>query len=443
MRITATDAALLASGHLVGPTPESVGDGISFDSRQIRRGQAFVAISGARDGHDFLDDAVRNGASFLIVGRGRSLPGVTCVEVDDTIVALADLARGLRQRLSDRNQTAVVGITGSVGKTTTKNMVREVLVSGFASAHGAWGSFNNDIGLPVTIINAPDDCEAMVLELAMRGHGEISRLCTVAQPTVAVVTLIGDAHSDRVGGIEGVARAKGEIFEGLAVGGTAVVNRDDPWMPTLVRRCPQSASVVTFGAHHDADVRYEIIGRDDQGRAVAQFIHGGSRESCVVPLPGDHMVSNAAAAVAVGVSLGVGLNRCVTALATVEGEPGRMRWFDGRGGLRVLDDSYNANSSSMLAALDAVAATGGPRRVAVLGAIAEVADSEAVHRAVIERAEVLGVEVLILETDKYGIEPLSLADVVARLTEMDPGTVVLVKGSRAARTDRVVSELVR
>lgn len=443
MRITASDVSLWAGGTIVGPDPNAVATGVSFDSRTLVEGQAFVAVTGARDGHQFLVDAARTGASFALVHRGRSIPDITCVEVDDTVVALASIARAVREHLGRRNGTAIVGITGSVGKTSTKNFVHSVLSAGFRSTHAAVGSFNNDLGLPVTVINAPDDCDAMVLEMAMRGHGEIARLCSIAQPNVAVVTLVGDAHSDRVGGIEGVARAKGEIIECLAPDGTAVVNLDDPWMPALVDRRPEGASVVTFGAHPDADVRFEVHDRDDDGRVTAEFVHGASRATCTVPLPGDHMVANAAAAVAVGVSLGLGLEVCAAAIPRSAAESGRMRWVSGRDGLRILDDSYNANSSSMFAALEVLAAVPSPRRVAVLGLIAEVSDAAAVHRAVADRARVLGIELFALETDMYGLTPSTLDDVAAAVEGSPPGTTVLVKGSRVADTGRVVTMLSR
>lgn len=443
MRITASDVALWAGGTIVGPDPNATATGVSFDSRTLVEGQAFVAVSGARDGHSFLVDAARSGAPFALVHRGRARPGITCVEVDDTVGALAAVARGVRESLGRRNGTAIVGVTGSVGKTSTKNFVHAVLSVGFRSAHAAAGSFNNDLGLPATVINAPDDCDAMVLEMAMRGHGEIARLCSIAQPNVAVVTLIGDAHSDRVGGIEGVARAKGEIIECLAPDGTAVVNLDDPWMPSLVARRPEGASVVTFGVHSDSDVRFVVHDRDDDGCVTSEFVHGASRATCTVPLPGDHMAANAAAAVAVGVSLGLGLDECVAAIPRAAPESGRMRWVSGRDGLRVLDDSYNANSSSMFAALDVLSTVPAPRRVAVLGLIAEVSDAPAVHRAVADRARALGVELLALETDLYGVTPSTLDDVERAIEGSAPGTTVLVKGSRIADTGRVVTMLSR
>lgn len=441
MRITASDTAHWANGALTGPECPEPAEGISFDTRTLAAGQAFIAVRGQRDGHGYLDDAVSRGARFLVVERGRSIEGATCVEVDDTVGALAAVARGARDVLAARNRTAVVGVTGSAGKTSTKNMVRAVLGSGFRAAHGAVGSYNNDLGLPSTIINAPDACDAMVLELAMRGFGEIARLCRVCRPNVSVLTVIGDAHSDRVGGIEGVARAKGEILEGMDPAGTAVVNLDDPWTPSLLTRLPAGAAVVTYGRGGDADVRWEITARADDGRATATFAHGGASAACEVPMPGDHMVGNAAAAIAAGIALGLDLRACVASLPSAVGEPGRMQWVTGRAGLRILDDSYNANSSSMLAALEVVAGVPAEERIAVLGVIAEVAEPSVAHRAVASRAAELGIEVLPLETDLYGAPGMSLEAVIAAVGDRGAGTVLLAKGSKVAGTGRVVRAL--
>lgn len=441
MRITAEDIGNWASGEVNGAARNTVADGISFDTRGLRPGQAFVAVKGDRDGHDFCAEALNRGASVLVVGRGRSIADAPCVEVEDTIGALADVARGVRERLRIRNGTHVVGITGSAGKTSTKNMVHSILSAGFVSAHGAQGSYNNDLGLPTTMINAPEDCDAMVLELAMRGHGEIARLCRISHPTVAVLTVIGDAHSDRVGGVEGVARAKGEIVEGMESDGTVVANLDDPWTPTLLARRSTDSSVLSYGRNPRSDLVYRIVSRQPDGRVDAEFSHGLSTHRCLIPLPGDHMASNAAAAVAVGVCLGMDLVTCVEALSGASGEPGRMQWVNGRGGLRILDDSYNANTSSMMAALETIAAMPAARRVAVLGLVAEVSEPEQVHRDIARRARELGIELLALETDLYGVTPHAPDDVVDALAGSDAGTVLLVKGSRIADTGRVVRRL--
>ncbi len=447
MRITASDVARWSGGRLCGPDVEA--DGASFDSRTIAPGQFFVAVRGQRDGHDHVADAVAAGAPFALVESGHGEQAPTRVEVDDTTAALGAVAAAVRATLSAR----VVGITGSVGKTSTKNMVAAILGAAMARVHRAVGSFNNDLGVPVTILGAPADCGTLVLEMGMRGHGEIARLCRIARPDVGVVTVIGDAHSERVGGIEGVVRAKGEILEGIAPGGTAVLNADDPYEPVLRRRVPENVGVITFGTTMGADLRWQVTGRLDDGRTRVRFERGDETAECVVPFPGDHMATNAAAAVAVGLALGVALDECARGLGAAAAEPGRMRWTTTTTGVRLLDDSYNANVQSMTAALDTLARTDAERRVAVLGAMAEVADSAQAHVTVAAQAAGLGIEIIALETDLYGTSGRSLDEVIAELSQMlgEPqrdtpagpgaGPVVLVKGSRASATERVVRAL--
>ena len=442
MRIGAEVVARVTSGRLVasGGDASVEADGIWFDTRSLRDGQAFVALVGdANDGHDHLADAAERGAPWALVGRGRAHPSLVCVEVDDTLVGLAELARHCRERIVATCGTRVVGITGSAGKTTTKDLVHAVLSRGFPGARASENSLNNDIGLPVTIANVADDCPALVLEMGMRGFGEIDRLCRVARPSIAVVTIVGDAHSERVGGVDGVARAKGELVAALDDAGTAVLNADDPRvaaMATLNR-----GRTVTYGCGPGADVRWSVVSRDGLGRATVRFEHDGATATATVPWPGDHMASNAAAAVAVGVVCGMSLDECAGGLEDAVTAPGRVQWLEA-GGFRVLDDSYNANTSSMLAALDTLAATGVARPVAVLGAMAEIDDPVAAHATVAAKARELGISLVALETDLYGVPGSDLARVVEQVRNERPDAV-LVKGSRASRTERVIEALNR
>ena len=434
MRIDASWAANIVNGALVGPPV--VADGIGFDTRTLAAGQAFVALIGDSDGHQFLEDAARRGAAWALVARGRSIDSLTCVEVDDTLVALGLLGHACRQRLRHA-LGRVVGITGSAGKTTAKNFTAAVLAAGFPGAVAARASLNNDIGVPVTLVNAPEDAPAVVLEMGMRGFGEIERLCRLAQPDVGVVTIVGDAHSDRVGGIEGVTRAKSEIVSTLPPEGIAVLNFDDERVRTMASL--HSGRTVTYGSSQSADICWVIESRNDDGCARVRFETSGARAHAQLSLPGDHMAVNAAAAVAVGIALGVALEISVGALADVVPEAGRVQWRS-VGGLRVLDDSYNANSASMAAALHTIAAVSQTPKYAVLGAMAEIEDAENAHRHVADVARELGIEVLPLDTPLYGSAPLGVDDIVSRLRSASDA-VVLVKGSRVARTERVIERL--
>ncbi|MEI6298140.1 MAG: UDP-N-acetylmuramoyl-tripeptide--D-alanyl-D-alanine ligase [Actinomycetota bacterium] len=437
MLITASEVASVAHGTLVGLDCEA--SGIAFDSRTLRHGQAFVALGGEADGHDYLRDAVTAGAPFAIVQRGKSVDALTCVEVDDCDAALTAIGRHCRGRLAATLNGRVIGITGSVGKTSTKDLVLAVLKSQFANAHGPEKSLNNDIGVPVTIINAPDACDALVLEMGMRGLGEITRLCDVGHPQIGVITEVGDAHSERVGGIEGVVRAKAELFTALPPSGVAIVNSDSVNAMKTVHGI--SAHVMTFGSSETASVRWEIVSVDDRGCCTVRFTTGDQSAVGVVPLPGIHMASNAASAVAVGIMCGIGIAQCVEALPNTQSSSQRMQWVVGRNGIRILDDSYNANPVSVAAALRTMAETSAKQKYAVLGVMAEVLHSDMAHRQIAELCRQLGIELLALETDLYETNALSLTDVANTLGGLDSNTVVLVKGSRVAETERVVQAL--
>ncbi len=436
MRISASEVARITNGRLVGA--DAIANGISFDTRSLTSGQAFVALEGERDGHDYLEAAAHAGAVFAIVSTGRAVPSLPCVEVEDTVVALGHVAHSCRIQLVPTVQNRVVGITGSAGKTSTKNMVFAVLSSQWPRTHAATASLNNDIGLPVTIVTAPDDCEALVLEMGMRGFGEITRLCDIAQPTISVVTNVGDAHSERVNGIDGVAQAKSEIVAALGVDGVAVLNADDKRVNAM--SSVAKGRIITFGTSTDADVRVKMMSTDDNGIVTAAFYYSGASVIGVIPLPGVHMMLNAAAAVAVGLTCGVVLADAVAALTNTVSEDGRMQWRRSETGLRVIDDSYNANTSSMLAALKVLSGIQASRRIAVVGKMAEIADAREGHLAVTNFCRENNIELLALETDMYGTDVLSLDEVIQRVSD-NANTVVLVKGSRAARTERVVNAL--
>ena len=437
MLITASEVALVTRGTLVGLDCEA--SGIAFDSRTLRLGQAFVALGGDADGHDFLQAAATAGAPFAIVQKGRSISALTCVEVDDCDAALTSLGRHCRDRLSGSLKGRAIGITGSVGKTSTKDLVLAVLRSKYTNAHAPEKSLNNDIGVPVTIINAPDSCEALVLEMGMRGLGEIARLCDVGQPQIGVITEVGDAHSERVGGIEGVVRAKAELVQSLPSSGVAIVNSDSVNAMKTVHAI--AARVMTFGSSETASVKWEIVSTDDRGCCTVRFTSGEESAVGVVPLPGIHMASNAASAVAVGITCGIGITQCVEALSNAQSASQRMQWVIGRHGLRILDDSYNANPMSVAAALRTVAETSAKKRFAVLGVMAEVLHSDVAHQEIATLCRQLGIELLAVETDLYGTAALSVADIANVLGELDLSSVVLVKGSRVAATERVVQEL--
>ncbi len=428
MRYRASDVAAAVGGRLIGPDVEL--DGVAFDSRVIRPGELFVPVVAERDGHEFIDAAVGRGAAAVLSARGP-VDGSTAIVVAETSSAFLDLAAWARSRLTDR----VVAITGSVGKTSVKDLTAAVLARRWRT-HAALRSYNNDQGLPHTLLNAPDDTEALVLEMGMRGFGEIARLCAVARPMIGVVTSVAAAHTERVGGIEGVARAKSELIEALPPDGIGILNADQPLVAAMAARC--AGRVVTFG-RAAGDVRVESFVLDDRARARFTLASDWGRVEVALSVPGAHMATNAAAAAACGMCLDVTLDDIAVGLGAAGISPWRMELHRTASGALVLNDAYNANPASMRAALDTLASLAGDRRVALLGLMAEISDPVAEHRAVAEHARGLGVELVAVGTELYGVAPA--ADPLGVVAAAGPGTAILVKASRAAGLERLAGDL--
>lgn len=416
-------------GTVVGADVEV--EGASFDTRSLRPGQLFVPMVAERDGHDFVPAALDAGAAAYLTSRPDSIDHRgTAIVVDDTAAALMALATWARRRLD----IPVVGVTGSVGKTTTKDFIAASLGATRRVAANV-RSFNNEQGLPVTILGAADDVEALVLEMGMRGFGQITRLCDVAAPTIGVVTLVAGAHTELVGGIEGVAIAKRELVEALPPSGSAILNADDPRVAAMAAHT--SASVVTFG--RAGDVRWSDVRFDPLARARFRIDTPWGSAPVELMASGEHMVANAAAALAVAGVVDGRIDAAAGALATASVSGMRMEIGRAPGGAVVVNDAYNANPDSMRAALHAVARMEARRRVAVLGPMAELDDPASGHRRVAADAAALGIDVIATGTDLYGVVPVD--DPVAALGELGEGDVVLVKASRSAGLERVAMAL--
>jgi UDP-N-acetylmuramoyl-tripeptide--D-alanyl-D-alanine ligase len=434
MRFCSSEAASATGGRLHGPDVWI--EGASFDSRSLRPGALFVPIVAARDGHDHIADAFAAGAAASLTSRPVGSPGLppgsTTIEVDDTAAALMALGGWARSRRPD----TVVGITGSVGKTSTKDLLAAALASTLRTA-ASQRSFNNEQGLPVTILDSPDDTEVMLLEMGMRGPGEIARLCAVARPTVGLVTVVGEAHTGPLGGIEGVARAKAELVEALEPSGVAVLNADDARVRAMAART--SARILTYGAALDADVHVGAVRLDDRARPRFTVCTPWGTTDVELAVSGAHMARNAAAAIAAAGTLGVAADVAAAALATATVTEGRMQLLTAPGGALVVNDSYNANPTSVVAALDALAAMPARRRVAVLGLMAEIDDPPGGHRLVAAHAARLGIEVVAVAVDLYGVTPEE--DPIRALGPLGPGDVVLVKGSLVAGLQPIAERL--
>lgn len=424
------------------------------DSRAVSPGALFVALPGERaDGHRFVDAALASGAAAALVRRGWVGPGPT-VEVDDPAAALLELARREREGL----QATVVGITGSTGKTCTKDLTAAVLSERFAVAASP-ASFNNEVGLPLTILSATEETEVLVCEMGSRGPGHIRLLCDVARPQIGVVTNVGVAHMELFGSRAVLRDAKAELPEALPKDGAAVLNADDDVVRSYAGRTPAD-TVVFFGTSPDAEVRAAGVSLShESGTAEFELISPGGSAQVRLPVPGEHMVADALAAAAVGWSLGITPKEAAHGLAHASVSRGRMQvvLVDG---IRLVDDSYNANPTSMAAALKAARWMAGKSRcVAVLGYMAElgsIADEE--HERIGELAARLGIEELVvvgsearliaMGGEREGIEPerIHLCDDVSQAIDLLPGLVrpgdlVLVKASRVARLERVVEAL--
>ncbi|MBC8363877.1 MAG: UDP-N-acetylmuramoyl-tripeptide--D-alanyl-D-alanine ligase [Actinobacteria bacterium] len=429
MRFKASQVATAVGGELVGD--DCWLEGATQDSRAATPGCLFVPIVAERDGHDFIAAALDAGAAGYLTQNGPG-PG-TAIRVADTRAALLALGAAARGSLSG----PVVGITGSVGKTSVKDLARAVLARR-GPVHASHRSFNNEIGVPLTLLGADPD-GPVIVELGARHVGDIAALCEVARPDIGVLTTVAVAHTGEFGSVGAVARTKGELFDALPPDGCAVLNAD---VPEVVAQASRARSrVLTFGEAGEVRARGVVL--DDNLRASFRLESPWGRAEVRLSVHGAHMVPNALAAAAVGLVLDVPLADVAAGLAEGGASPWRMALGSAPSGLRVINDAYNANPASTAAALDALAAlpvTG--RRVAVLGLMAELGDRAAdEHRAIAQRTADLGVELVAVGTDLYGIEPL--ADVDAAPAALDLGTddAVLVKGSRVAGLEVLAERL--
>jgi len=435
MRFEVAELAGITAGKVTGPR---VGvDGISTDSRTLRHGQLFVPLRDQRDGHQFIPAAITAGAPAYLT-TGPLVPGATAVVVADTARALVDIGRTARNRISG----PVIGVTGSVGKTTVKDLLASMLSTSYETAASPL-SYNNEIGVPLTLANAVDGTEAVVVEMGARGIGHIRSLCDVARPAIGVVTRVGFAHTEFFGDLDSVAAAKGELIESLPASGTAVLNADDPRVSAMARRA--RGTVVLFGLTSPSQVSARDVELDRMARPSFRLVTPEGAADVRMALSGGHQVTNALAAAAAALAAGVPLDAVAEGLAAAVPAPWRMNVVPTASGAVVVNDSYNANPSSMRAALEALAAIGGRRRIAVLGQMTELGPSSPDdHRAVVATAATLGIEVVAYRTDAYGVDPVTNGEELARrLLPLGPQDVVLVKGSRVAGLEVVADLLVR
>lgn len=456
--LTAAAMAEAMDGRVIAGDPATEPTGFSIDSRSIGPGQAFFAITAARDGHAFAGDAVAHGARIVVVSRepdGEALAPAAVVRVADTTAGLQALGRTVRQRSGAR----VVAITGSAGKTTTKETIAAFLEGTYSVVKNP-GNLNNHLGLPLSLLELRHGADVAVMELGMNHAGEIRVLVGLAEPDVRVWTNVGDAHIGHFGSADGIAEAKAEILEGAGAGDVFVANADDVRVMRHAKGFP--GRVVTFGYSAGADVRAVDVKEQGLGGMEATLKTPAGTATLRVPLLGRGNLSNVLCAAAVAIELGVPIAEVVEKAGRLAParRRGEVRFL--RQGITVVDDSYNSSPSALNKSLEMLSREPvAGRRVAVLGEMLELGDlATSLHEAcglVAARAGLgllvtiggAAAEALGRAASEAGMEPAAVrhaatsteaADLVATLVA--PGDVVLVKGSRGVKTDLVVDRLV-
>lgn len=450
---TADDLVRLTGGRLLARSERPI-RGAAVDSRLIVPGQVFVALPGERtDGHAYLADAIARGASALIVARPTTDPSalgdITVIRVADTLAALGAIAGGWRRRF----EPLVVGVTGSIAKTSTKEAIAAVLARRFRTLRSE-GNQNNEVGLPLTLLRLGPEHEAAVLEMGMYVGGEIADLARMARPRIGVVTAVQPVHLSRIGSLEAIEAAKGELLEALPPDGTAILNADDPIVRGMGTR--SVARSLRYGFAADADVAAENV--ESAGMDGMRFVlrTDGARRPVTIPTLGRLSVHNALAAAAVGRAAGMSVDEIAAGLAGGWSAPNRVQLVR-LGDVTLVDDSYNASPRSVVAALDLLAGLPG-RRAAVLGEMLELGEASDESHRVVGEAAARTVDWLIVVGDgaagiaegaiAAGMDParvVRVRDAEGALDAIPPrlrdGDVVLVKASRGIGLDRVVDGL--
>jgi len=455
--LTLAQVAQIIDGTLIGK-PNIRITGISTDSRTTKPGDLFCAILGERtDGHDHLIQAKENGAVAFLTSRevngDQVIAPASSNNLDCVIVALGKLAAHIRNQM--RN-VEVIGVTGSSGKTSTKDMIGQVL-SHAGPTHSPIGSPNNELGLPLTILDAPLGIRYLVAEMGMRGLHHISLLCNIARPTIGVVTNVGQAHIGEVGSIEGIAIAKSELVQSLTDSDVAILNADDSRV--LAMRNLTKATVFTYGLSDQADIQAQNLELTSNGTYKFDLVYRGYRTSVSIPILGEHNVMNALAAAAVGIAVGMELSQIVEALASLtQVSKWRMEVHNLPGDITIINDAYNANPESMAAALDTLRKIPGRARTwAVLGMMHELGSQSAdLHHDVIAYGARIGISHLVVvgaNGQIYGVPKLAdpaqkavwLPDFQAATdyicNEVNSGDVVLFKASRSEQFEVLASDV--
>ncbi|MFY0405815.1 UDP-N-acetylmuramoyl-tripeptide--D-alanyl-D-alanine ligase [Solicola sp. PLA-1-18] len=451
---TLDELARVVGGTVHGDGSVVVRGAATVDSRDVEPDGLFVAVAGERvDGHDFAPTALEAGAAATLGSRVVDGP---CVVVDDVEVALGLLGASVVDRLTG---CTVVGITGSQGKTSTKDLLAQLLETAGPTV-ATRGNLNNELGVPLTLTRADETTRFLVVEMGARGLGNIAYLCGVAHPSVGVVLNVGTAHIGEFGSREVIAQTKGELVEALPADGTAVISADDALVAAMASRT--RASLLRFGRGADADVRASDVAVDDEGRPTFVLEHAGERRPVRLPLLGEHQADNAAAAAAAALAVGLDLETVARVLGGVESRSAwRMERAQRDDGVVVVNDAYNANPESMRSALRTLATMAERRRGrgwAVVGEMRELgADADAEHAGVGRLAAELGLDLVVVGAEASAVaagardagdgrgEVVLVPDVAAAVDwlapRLSPVDAVLVKASRTVGLERAASGL--
>lgn len=451
MELTADELARATGGRVDAGPGSARASSYTIDTRTLEAGGCFVALVAERDGHDFLPDAWTRGATVAIVSRAVPLPPAdrALVRVDDGLDALAALGRDARARLD----AAVVAITGSAGKTATKDLTAAALSS--RRVHASPASFNNEAGVPLTLLGARPDTDVVIVEMGARSRGNIAALTEIARPDLGIVTHVGLAHAGHLGGPEGVANVKGELVAALPDTGVAILNADCPFAPTLARRGPARVRLVGTTPRADVRVRDVVLDRQLRPRFHVETPWGDT--DVTLELRGEHQAMNAAMALTAAAELGVELTTAATGMAAAEPAALRMQVECTAAGVLLINDAYNSSPSSAAAALRALGRVAAPgRRVAVLGEMLELGDyGPDAHAALGSLAGEVGVDVLVAvgagagpaadAARATGITAIEADDPDAArayvIDEVRRGDAVLVKASRAVGLEVIAAAL--
>lgn len=463
MALSAHEIAELTGGELVDGPADAIVTSVAIDSREVEPGGLFVAFAGeAADGHAFLSDALGRGARVALVSRDVDPVGVgdghrrlAIVKVEDATAALQVLAAHHRDHLT----CPVVAITGSSGKTTTKDLLRSVLAKRFEVV-ATEGNRNNELGVPLTLMSAGPKTGAVVVEMGMRGPGQILRLCEIARPDAGLVTNVGQTHIELLGSEQAIASAKGELVRCVPAEGQVFLNGDDAWARKMAETA--RAPVTFYGTGEDADIRAEEIVTDEEGRPSFTLATAEERQLVSLAIPGRHNAYNAAAAAAVGLYLGLTFEEIAEGLAEARSSSMRMEVFESASGVTVINDAYNANPAAMRAALRTLSDfSTDSRRVAVLGDMAELGSlTDRAHFELGEYVASLGLDVLVTVGERakriaqgaraegFSVEAIhtfaSAEDAADSLEAMlRGGDVVLVKASRVIGLESVVEGITK